>query len=294
MRRQLPSIAMLCLAPLLLSGCVSRTHLVRRTRQPDIVREDSLEQLVRHVNAQYDAIQTMSVSVELTASTGGGKTGQVKEYPAFAGYIWLQKPGQLRVLLLVPVLRSKALDMVSDGENFKLLIPPRNKAIVGTNSVTEHSSNGLENLRPNVFFDSLLIKGPSADQIVSRILDTRIIEPADKTKDLLEVPEYDLEILDKPEGAFGRTERVIHISRDNLQPYRQDIYDQTGQIITRTTYSDYQKYGTIQFPSKIHIQRPLDEYSLTLTLTKATFDEKLPDDQFDLKIPETVPITQMK
>ena len=101
-------------------------------------------------------------------------------------------------------------------------------------------------------------------------------------------------MLGKPDHGIVHTERVIHISRDNLQAYRQDIYDHSGQIITRTTYSNYQKFGAIDFPSKIHIERPLDEYSLTLTITKASFNEKLPDDQFELKIPETVPITQMK
>ena len=141
---------MLCLAPVL-SGCVSRTHLVRKTRAPDIVREDSLEQLVARVNGQYDAISTMNVSVEIAAATGGGKTGQVKEYPSFAGYIFLRKPSQLRVLMLVPVLRSKALDMVSDGDTFKLLIPPRNKAIIGTNEVTKPSSNGLKTCGPWCF-----------------------------------------------------------------------------------------------------------------------------------------------
>ncbi len=236
----------------------------------------------------------MNMTVEVTASTGGGKTGAVKEFPAFSGYIFFRKPSDLRVLLLVPVLRSKAIDMVSDGKTFKLLIPPRNKAIVGNNEVTQPSKNGLENLRPDVFLDSLLVKGPDADQIVSRTLDTRIIEPSDKTKNLIELPDYDLQILGKPEGQIVRTARVLHIGRDNLLPYQQEIYDASGQIVTRTNYSNYQRFGEINFPSKIVIDRPLDQYSLTLTITKATFNEKLEEDTFELKIPDTVPIQQMK
>ena len=284
---------MLCLVPAL-SGCVTRTHAVRRVRSAPIVYESPLAVLLKGLDARYESIQTMNATVEIVASTGGGKTGEIKEFPSFSGYIFLRKPEQLRVLLLVPVLRSKALDMVSDGKTFKLLIPPRNKAIVGSNSVTKPSANGLENLRPYVFLDSMLVKGPDPNQIVARTLDTRIVEPTDKTKDLIEEPDYDLEVLGKPDGQVVQAERVIHISRENLLPYRQDVYDTSGQIVTRATYSNYQKYGTIDFPSKILIERPADQYALTLTFTKVTFNEKLEEDTFELKIPETVPVQQMQ
>ena len=45
---------------------------------------------------------------------------------------------------------------------------------------------------------------------------------------------------------------------------------------------------------KIDIQRPQDQYSLTITITKLTLNQKLEDDQFDLKIPEGDPIQTMK
>lgn len=294
MFRRLPFFfAMLCLA-LPLTGCVSRTHTVRKVRRAPVVQSTTLDGLVLGINRRYDEIQTMNLTVEISASTGGGLTGEVKDYPAFSGYIFMRKPADLRVLLLVPVLRSKALDMVSDGKTFKLLIPPRNKAIVGSNEVSAPSKNGLENLRPYVFLDSMLIHGPSADEIVSRTQDIRVIETTDKSKDLVELPDYDLQILSKPDGQIAHTDRVLHISRDNLLPYQQEIYDATGQIVTRANYSNYQSYGAIRFPTKIVIERPLDQYSLTLTITKATFNEKLEEDQFELKIPETVPVQQMK
>ena len=284
---------MLCLA-LPLAGCVSRTHMVRKIRRAPVVQSTSLDGLVRGIDRHYDEIKTMNLTVEIAASTGGAQTGEVKEYPAFSGYIFMRKPADLRVLLLVPVLRSKAMDMVSDGKTFKLLIPPRNKAIVGTNEVMTPSKNGLENLRPYVFLDSLLIHGPGTEEIVSRTQDTRVIETTDSTKDLVELPDYDLQILGKPIGQIAHTNRVLHISRDNLLPYQQEIYDGTGQIVTRANYSNYQEYGPIRFPTKIVIERPLDQYSLTVTVTKATFNEKLEEDQFDLKIPDTVPVQQMK
>jgi outer membrane lipoprotein-sorting protein len=75
--------------------------------------------------------------------------------------------------------------------------------------------------------------------------------------------------------------RVLHVSRADLQPYRQDLYNAEGKVITQATYSDYKKFGDISFPTKIVIQRPLDELGLTVTITKATFNQKLDADQFD-------------
>ncbi len=296
-RASLPIAALCLLAPL--SGCVTRVRSVRRTRPPAVVQSAPIPSLVDELNRRYDVIQTMSATVEITASTGGGKTGEVKQYPAFSGYIFLRKPEDLRVLLLVPVLRSKALDMVSDGKDFKLLIPPHNKAIVGTNTVTKPSANGLENLRPYVFFDTLLVGGPHQDQLVSRTQETRLIEPKvvpgqPRSPDLIEEPDYDIEMLGQPKGQIVRTQRVVHISRENLLPYRQEIYDETGQIVTRASYSNYQTFGNIQFPMTIRIERPLDLYTLDLTITKLTLNEKLDDDAFELKIPDTVPVTVMK
>ena len=224
LRRSTALFAMLGLA-LPFTGCVSRTHTVRKIRRAPVVQSTSLDGLVRGIDRRYDEIKTMSLTVEISASTGGGQTGEVKEYPAFSGYIFMRKPADLRVLLLVPVLRSKAMDMVSDGKSFKLLIPPRNKAIIGTNQVTTPSKNGLENLRPYVFLDSMLIHGPGADEIVSRTQDMRVIETTDKNKDLVELPDYDLQILGRPDGQIAHTNRV-------LQQVRQDrlLETRSGQV----------------------------------------------------------------
>lgn len=276
------------------TGCLTHTHSVRRARPAPIVMNATLEDLIKRVNIHFDAIQTMSANVEISATTGGSERGEVTESPNFSGYIFLRKPRDLQVLLKVPILGSVALDMVSDGHTFKLLIPPRNKAVIGTEEITQPSKNGLENLRPAVFFDSLLVQGPAPEQIVSLTSDVRVIEPENKKSDLIEEPDYDLEVLAPPIGNTARALRVIHIGRSSLQPYQQDIYDSTGRIATRAFYSNYQIFGTTLFPAKIVIKRPLDQYSLTVTITKLTFNDKLEDDQFDLKIPENIQIQQMK
>jgi outer membrane lipoprotein-sorting protein len=285
-------MGLMAIAPAL-TGCLTHTRSVPKTRPADVVLNATLDQLLKNVDMQYDAIQTINSAVEIAATTGGARQGQVIEHPSFGGYIFLRKPEDLRVLLRVPILGSQALDMVSDGKNWKLWIPPRRIAMVGTNEVTKPSTNGLENLRPAVIFDSLVVRGLGADQIVVLTQDTRVIQNPVNKKDLIEEPDYDLEILDQPHGQTAHTVRVIHISRANLLPYQQDIYGPDGTVITRALYSNYQKFGDIPFPMKIQIDRPVDQYSLTVTMTKLTLNQKLDDDQFELKIPEGVPIKTM-
>lgn len=276
-----------------LTGCMRHTRIVPKTVPAEIVISAPLDTLIKEVADRYNSIQTMKATVEITAATGGSQQGKVVEYPSFSGYIFLRKPEDLRVILLVPVLRNQALDMVSNGKNWKLWIPPRNRAMEGTSQVTKPSKNGLENLRPSVFFDSLLVRGPESDEIVSLTSDIRIVANPKKKNELIEEPDYDMEILSQPQGQTAHTRRVIHISRVNMLPYQQDIYDADGKVVTQAVYSNYQKFGDVNFPTKVAISRPIDQYTLTVAITKVTFNQKLDNDQFEMKIPENVPIQHM-
>ncbi len=184
--------------------------------------------------------------------------------------------------------------MVSDGKTFKMLIPPENCAIIGSDVVTNSSQKGLYSLRPAVILDSLLIHGLEPDQIVTMTQDSRVIENPKKRKDLIQDPDYDIEFLSQPQGQIASTLHVVHIDRMNLLPWRQDIYDADGKVATQAFYSNYQKFGDITFPTKIVIQRPLDELGLTITVTKATFNQPLLEDQFNLgPIPENYAVQNM-
>jgi outer membrane lipoprotein-sorting protein len=291
--RQGLAAGLIGLAPAL-TGCLRHTRIVPKARVADVVMSTSLEQMAKQLAERYEYIQTFNSAVEMSSITGGALQGKETQSVNFSGYILMRRPRFLRVLVLVPVVRTQALDMVSDGETFKLLIPPRTKAYMGSNTATTQSKNSLENMRPDVFYDSLFIQGPGPDQIVSMTTDLRIVENPKKKKDLIEEPAYSLQIMDKPEGQTVRTLRVIHINSTDLLPYQQDIYDKTGQVVTKAYYSDYRYYGNIPFPSNIRIERPKEHYSLTVAITKLTLNGHLDDDQFELKIPEGIPVTTLK
>jgi outer membrane lipoprotein-sorting protein len=276
-----------------LTGCLVHTHSVLRTRPPDIVRNATLDQLLKQLDDRYEAIQSMTTNIRVATSTGGSRQGEVKEYIPLNGYIIIGKPQQIRVILELPYGAGQVLDMVSDGNAFKMLIRHKNCAIVGSDEVVNTNQKGLYSLRPAVILDSLLIQGLKPDKVVSMTQDSRTFPDPKNRKGLIEEPDYDVEYLSQPNGQVASTLRVVHISRANLLPWRQDVYNADGKVETQASYSNYQKFGDIDFPTKIDIQRPLDELGLTITITTPHFNQKLPDDQFKLDLPEGTAIQDM-
>ena len=293
-RAGLQSRVMLLVALTGLTGCFRTVRLVQRTKVSPVYLTAPVSVLEKEVSERDASIKTLNAQVLITASTGGGKEGKVTEYTSFRGYIFVRKPRDLRVLLQLPVIGSRALDMVSDGKTFTLLIPPRNRAVEGTNEVTKPSKNGFENLRPAVFFDSLLVPGVPEGSFVTPTESTRVLQPESRRKDAVEEPDYELTIAKVRSGNLLQIERVLHISRVDLLPFQQDIYDASGRVATQATYEHYQPFGGIDFPMLINIRRPLDEYSLKIEVVKVTLNEPLENDQFELKVPAGMTVQRVE
>jgi hypothetical protein len=275
-----------------LTGCLSHTRKLQQPKPAGIAMNADAVQLVEAINYRFDKVNNLTATVDFAASVGGAHKGQETDYTSIRGYIIFQKPKMLRVLGLVPVLHTHAFDLASNGESFTLLIPPRSRAIVGSNSVTSPTANPLENMRPEFFLDAILIHSIPSDRIVSLTnSSTTTMDP--RTKQLIETPQYELTVL-TPGQAGGppgiarvfQAQRVIKFSRVDLLPTEQDIYDKDGDLETQVLYGKYQTYSGIQFPSTITINRTLEEYRIGLTVEKVIFNQPLPDDQF---VPPKIP-----
>jgi outer membrane lipoprotein-sorting protein len=278
-----------------LSGCFLSTHTraVRKVTVIPNVKTATLDQLLDQISKDYTNTKTITATVEITASSGGQHQGEVKEIPTFAGYIVLRKPADLHIQMLLPVVRSRALEMVSDGANFKLYIPPKNRAAVGKDEPTSSSPKGFENLRPYIIRDAMLIPPMQPDEQVALVEDSRIIDPQPGQKNALEEPDYDLIIFHHKQAQQLALVRVIHIGRATLRPYEQDIYDDSGHVVTKVTYNKFQKFGDTTYAQTILITRPIDEYALKIEFNKITFNLPVDDDSFLLNIPADVPIQKM-
>jgi outer membrane lipoprotein-sorting protein len=294
MRRREYKTALLLLLPAL-SGCLVHTRTVKQAKMPGVIKSATAEQLVQSVNEQCQAIKSLSATVEFQATEGGPRKGKEKTYTSFSGYILLRKPEAVRVIGFVPVLHTRAFDMASDGNTFKLLIYyPHNHVIEGSNTVTKESPNPLENLRPKIFFDSLLINCIRPDDLVTLTTDTENkIDP--KSKQVTLDPQYDLTVVRrKPDSQELIPQRVIHFSRVDMHTVQEDIYDPEGAIQTQAIYGPIQQFGPQSFPGTITIKRPLEEYQIVITIQKVNVNLALTDEQFEIKIPEGTPVEKLE
>jgi len=276
-----------------LNGCLWHTRKVPKARPPAVVLTASPEKLVDIINQQGDAIHSLSAAVTFTATSGGALNGQEKTITPFSGYILLRKPEALRVIGYLPVVHSPAFDMASNGNSFRLLIPPKSEAIEGPNELTQPSPNAFENLRPYMFFDSMVIPQISPDEVLSVTADSNIVVNP-KTRKLEIRPEYLLTVqVRQANSRFTQVHRVIHISRIDLRPVQQDIYDQNGQVQTQALYGSLQTFGTERFPGTVTIKWPQQQEQILITIEKLRVNLPLANDQFELKIPDGTKIKEL-
>jgi hypothetical protein len=293
------SVGFLAVLPWL-SGCLYHTHKVEKTTLAGPAMDATVAQLVNGVNDRYAAVTSLTATVDFQATTGGARQGKQTDITPFRGYILLRKPAMLHVIALLPVVRTRAFELTSDGKTFKLVIPPKSRAVVGSNTVTKPSTNGLENLRPDIFLDSVLVKSIEPEGLVYL---TSSSETRRQGKKLVETPEYDLHIGEEdPQATDGlkvhvlKPTRVIRFSRLTLLPIGQDIYGADGGVETHVEYGPYKQFGTAHMPSSIVIQRPREAYQITITVQKVLINQQppLPDKQFELKIPSDYKVQNLQ
>ena len=275
------------------SGCLVHTRtLQRRQVNTSNLLVATLPQLVERINAEARKIHSVSATVEIATSVGGAKKGKVTDIQQIKGYILEKDPDMLHVIGLLPIVRSRAFDMVSDGKTFKLSIPPLNKFIEGpAEESPQPSANTLENLRPHVFFDSLLLHEIRSDEIPVLEQGTEIVQDAKKKS--WEIPDYVVSIIER-EGNMWRLERKITFARTDLMPHRQLIYDRAGALVTEALYENFADFGGVNFPAKITINRPKEEYSIQIIIEKLEVNKTLAEDQFVLAQPPGAQVKILK
>ncbi|HTZ58283.1 MAG TPA: DUF4292 domain-containing protein [Acidobacteriaceae bacterium] len=283
-----------------MTGCLSHTRKLQQPKLAGAVMNSDATQLVEQINKHYDSVHSLFLTVDFAASVGGARSGKQTDYTSFHGFIFLRKPQMLRVIGEVPVIRTIAFNLVSDGNTFTLIIPHYSKAIEGSASTTSRGANPLENLRPNIFLDSVLIQKIAPDRVVTLIHSSSTsLEP--HSKQLIETPQYDLTVLKtgrqtSKEGLplEDKPLRVIRFSRIDLMPTEQDIYNNDGDVETQVIYGPYQNFNGTQFPGTITINRPLDEYRITITVEKLALNEPLTDQTFEIQIPKGYKVEKMR
>jgi outer membrane lipoprotein-sorting protein len=282
--------------PLWMAGCslLPSTRHLPVPKAPANVQTVSPDQLVDQLNRRWDALQSLNAKVSVKASVTKQKEGIEKDYTTFPAIILLRKPKMLRVLGLIPLLNTQMFDMASDGTNFKLYIPSRKEVTEGTDSVSNPSSGSLESMRPEIFFDAMVVRGLDPDDFYSVTADSETVEDPSK-KHLLIKSEYILSIVQqKPNSRQIVTKRVVIFDRTTLLPYEQDVYDESGNLETKVLYAGYRDINGVNYPSTITIERPRESYQIVLTVISVNENQPLKDDQFAVTYPADTQVKKLE
>ncbi|MGA8154204.1 MAG: hypothetical protein WB952_24880 [Terriglobales bacterium] len=269
-----------------------RSHKVQPPLTTTQFKTASLSELVDYINTQAAKVQTVQATVNIDTTVGGEKKGKVTDYQQIRGYVMARKPSMLRLVGLMPIVRNRAFDMVSDGQNFKLWIPPKNRFVVGRNDLETHNTKQpLENLRPRTIYDSLLLRpiNPGTEIAVVR---NETDYATDSKGHKLPQANYILDVIHQGEHGWFLS-REIAFSRVDLLPHRQVLYDENGNVTTTAIYEDYRAENGINFPWQIEIAWPEQEYDITLTLVKLDLNQPLPDDKFVIEQPPGVEVVHL-
>ncbi|HMD15882.1 MAG TPA: hypothetical protein VKH18_04375 [Terriglobales bacterium] len=273
-----------------LTGCLFRTRALDRQLSDRPLKAATQQELIEYVNTQSVKIQSMQATVDIDASSVDVKNGRATDYKEIRGYVLARKPAMLRMKGLLPLVRNTAFDMVSDGQDFKVWIPPQNKFFLGSNNADNYQSDKrLENLRPQYIYDALLMPEIGGDDAVRENGYETVL---DAKRHRVEQPNYSLLVIRRgPQGAY--LSRKIDFSRIDLLPYRQRIYDQQGNVVTDVHYHDYKDFGGTTFPNTIEIERPRENYNIILNMIKLEINKALTDDQFVLDQPSGADLVRL-
>jgi outer membrane lipoprotein-sorting protein len=284
--RQLWSGLILSSLVLMASGCgVRHTTHVPVAQVPPPAKEATLPELVDRINRQSAAIQTLNATVDLAPAAGSVYSGVIKEYRDVKGFILVERPQMIRIIGQAPVVRTNIFDMVSNGREFELYLPTKQKFIVGKTTFLRPSKNALESLRPQHILDALLV--PAVDSAHEQCF---LKEDEDGTHRY-----YVVGVVESQ--TTGSTalmlERELWFDRSTLDLVRLRLYGPNGSYIEDVHYADYRDFQGVRYPGTVQITRPVEDYSLSITIEKAVFNQPIAPEKFVLKKPEGAQLVEL-
>jgi outer membrane lipoprotein-sorting protein len=253
-----------------------RVTRIQPSELPPPAREASLAELLAGLNARSQSVRTLTATVDLEPTAGSIYSGIIKEYHDVKGFILVERPAMIRVLGQAPVLRTDIFDMVSNGEEFRLSIPPKQKFIVGKTTFRRPAKNSLENLRPQHILEALLVPGLDTSH------ENCFLEEAEDGGRRF----YVVGIVVPDESGELSLERKAWFDRANLELARLQFYEGDGLYVEDVHYSDYHDFQGTHYPSRIELVRPIEDYRLTITILKATFNQPIEAGKFILNQPQ--------
>jgi outer membrane lipoprotein-sorting protein len=280
-------------------GCHGTTITGHRQIPPaerPLARDATREELLGAYNAIARNTKTLNATVELKPTAGSTYSGVIDEYHEVKAFLLAARPAEIRMIGEAPIIGKTVFDMASDGETFRVWIPSKNKFLVGPVTAERNSTKPIENLRPQHLLDALLWPEIRKEEAVTL---TEFNDEKGRYYVLTVLRGgYQLEVL-----------REIWFDRANLQVARIQTFGPKGVLLSDVSFGDWQPVDSsapgqsgaapagaaapstqaptpvAAFPRAIRIERPHDDYTLEMQVTKIDLNEDIPAERFKLEQP---------
>jgi outer membrane lipoprotein-sorting protein len=277
-------------------GCHGKTitgHRQIPVAERPVAKDATREELLDAYNTIARNTKTLNATVGLKPTAGSKYSGVIDEYHEVKAFLLAARPAEIRMIGQAPVIGKTIFDMASDGDTFRMSIPTKNKFLVGSVATEKASAKPIENLRPQHLLNALLWPEIRKEEAVTM----REFNNEQGRYYVLTVLRggYQLEVL-----------REIWFDRANLQVARIETFGPKGTLLSDVSFSDWEpldnspvQNGTsgsastpapqtpavTSFPRLIRIERPHDDYTLDMQVSKVSVNEEIPPDRFNLEQP---------
>ncbi|MGA2252435.1 hypothetical protein [Terracidiphilus sp.] len=243
--------------------------------------------LINAYNLQAHLIRSLRLIAVVRGKAGKeyGVGERPRELPAVIDFV---QPDLVHVTGGVPFLGSREFEMASDGHEFRLLVPQNGKKtfLVGPIDAPVKSQNARDDLRPEPLINALhwqegrLIAG-------ARLQGVHDANLRELKVDLL----YS--------KAPGRTAKIefdlLHGQVDSVE-----TYDAAGQLVSKTSYSDWQEAANSAsspsqgcLPHRIEFLQPKQDYEVTLRVSHIALNPEIPRANFHPAPPRGIPVVHL-
>jgi hypothetical protein len=309
MMRRLLVVGILISASCLFADCVSRNVQVPVLLTP--VQDASLAELVGIIG-QYQAIQTLTARLDIQfQSERHVEQGLSRQYRTAEGRIVLARPGKIRLQIQIPVVKTNVAELASDGEKFEVIVYPEEYRVFirGTNgrrytdtrssrkvSHRPEEAGGFARIRPEHFTDALLFPAVDLNDLNSVVVKEEFqnVEPdprpnAPKGRRIIRTYSI-MSVIEHHPGKQATLRRKYWFDRTrNLLLVREQIYGEKGELLSDISYDDMIRPAQFNgfLPTKIRINRPHDDYSVTMILDAPTLtiNSDVPQQAFRVEKP---------
>src|SRR6202790_640867 len=266
-----------------------------------VAREASEEELLDRYNTLARGLKSIDATLELKPTAGTKYSGVIDEYHEVKAFLLASRPYNIRMIGQVPVAGKTVFDMVSDGQTFEVSIPPKNKFLVGQVALERQSSKPIENLRPQHLVDAVLWPEVRKEEVV-------LIEEYNDEN----ARYYVLTVLRG--GYRSEVLRKIWFDRADLNVARLENFGPKGVLLSDARYGDWQpialgapgatagsatnsvagiENSITQYPRKIRLERPHDDYRLEMSIAKVAVNEPMEAERFRLEAPAGAEIIRL-